>query len=80
MASPEPSPLEAALGAETFRRYEGALAQLSEPDQEGVIARLELGCSYQEVALLLGKPSEDAARMAVARALEKLATLMSEPS
>jgi DNA-directed RNA polymerase specialized sigma24 family protein len=63
--------------AETFARYEAALDQLSEPEREAVIARLELGCSYQEVAQLLGKPSEDAARMTVTRAVDKVATLMS---
>ena len=77
MASPELSPLQRALGAETFARYDAALSQLSEPEQEAVIARLELGCTFQEVALLLGKPSEDAARMTVTRAVEKVATLMS---
>jgi RNA polymerase sigma factor (sigma-70 family) len=77
MASAELSPLQRALGAETFARYEAALDQLSEPEREAVIARLELGCSYQEVAQLLGKPSEDAARMTVTRAVDKVATLMS---
>jgi DNA-directed RNA polymerase specialized sigma24 family protein len=80
MPSPEPSPLERALGAESFQRYDAALGQLSEPEREGVIARLELGCSYQEVALLLGKPSDDAARMTVARALERMAAVMSQAS
>jgi hypothetical protein len=41
-----------------------------------VIARLELGCAYQEIAHLIEKPSPDAARMTVARALAKLAELM----
>jgi RNA polymerase sigma factor (sigma-70 family) len=77
LTSPELSPLQLALGAETFARYDAALSQLSEPEQEAVIARLELGCSFQEVALLLGKASEDAARMTVVRAVEKVAALMS---
>jgi len=41
-----------------------------------VVARLELGCSYQEIADLLAKPTPDAARMVVGRALTKLARLM----
>jgi RNA polymerase sigma factor (sigma-70 family) len=77
MASPELSPLQKALGAETFERYDAALARLSEPEQEAVIARLELGCSFQEVALLLDK-TEDAARMTVVRAVKKVATAMSD--
>ena len=70
------SPLQEALGAEVFERYDAALQELSEPEREGVIARVELGCSYQEVAFLLDKSSEDAARMAVARALARLAERM----
>jgi RNA polymerase sigma factor (sigma-70 family) len=71
------SPLEAAMGAETFARYNSALETLSEQEREGVIARLELGCSYQEIALLVDKPTQDAARMAVTRAIARLAELMS---
>lgn len=74
----EASPLEAAVGRQTFERYEAALATLGDAEREGVIARLELGSSYEEIALLLDKPSADAARMTVARALTKLAGLMSE--
>jgi DNA-directed RNA polymerase specialized sigma24 family protein len=41
-----------------------------------VRARLELGCSYDEVAVIAGKPSADAARVAVARAVKRIAHLM----
>jgi hypothetical protein len=37
-----------------------------------------LGCSFEEIALLLEKPSADAARMAVTRAVGKLARLMKD--
>jgi RNA polymerase sigma-70 factor (ECF subfamily) len=67
-----PSPLEVAIGRETLDRYEGALARLPVDDREAIIARVELGLSYREIAEALGKPSEDAARMAVARALVRL--------
>jgi len=70
------SPLQAALGNEVFERYDNALAGLDEVEREAVIARLELGCSYQEIALLAHKATPDAARMAVARALTKLAASM----
>jgi len=73
----EVSPLEAVTGKEIFERYERALASLDEVEREAVIARLELGCSYHEIAALVEKPTPDAARMAVARALTKLAELMS---
>jgi DNA-directed RNA polymerase specialized sigma24 family protein len=41
-----------------------------------VIARIEMGCSYPEIADALGKPSADAARKATARALVRLAEEM----
>jgi RNA polymerase sigma-70 factor (ECF subfamily) len=67
-----PSPLETAIGREGLDRYERALAALRPIDREAVIARLELGFTYGEVAGLLGKPSPNAARMAVERALVRL--------
>ena len=70
------SPLETVLGKERFAQYETALGMLGAAEREAVIARLELGCSYQEIAALLDKPSADAARMVVARTLAKLATMM----
>jgi RNA polymerase sigma factor (sigma-70 family) len=77
LASDEASPLEAALGRELFGQYEAALAALGEAEREAVIARLELGCSYQEIAQLVDKPTADAARMTVTRALVRVAELMS---
>ena len=73
-----PSPLEAAIGGESIEQYESALDRLTDVDREAVILRLEFGYSFQEIADMLGKPSADATRMAVGRALEMLATLMSE--
>jgi RNA polymerase sigma-70 factor (ECF subfamily) len=72
------SPLEHAIGKEALDRYERALAQLGEAEREAVIARIELGFTYAEVATLVGKPSAGAARVAISRALDKLARLMSE--
>jgi RNA polymerase sigma factor (sigma-70 family) len=76
-ASHGQSPLEAAVGGEFFARYEAALAVLSEIEREAVIARIELGCTYEEIALLVDKPTPDAARMCVTRALDRLALVMS---
>lgn len=67
------SPLEEAIGSEALERYEAALTRLREADREAIVARIELGCSYEELARVLGKPSPDAARMAVSRALVQLA-------
>jgi RNA polymerase sigma factor (sigma-70 family) len=70
------SPLETAIGAETLAKYDRALDRLEAETREAVIARIEMGCSYAEVAELLNKPSADAARMTVSRALLRLAEEM----
>jgi RNA polymerase sigma factor (sigma-70 family) len=72
-ADDAPSVIEEVIGRDTLSRYEKALAQLSSDEREAVLARIELGKSYGEVAEILGKASADAARMAVTRALLKLA-------
>jgi RNA polymerase sigma-70 factor (ECF subfamily) len=70
------SPLEAAIGRETLDRYDRALEKLEDEERAVVIARIELGCSYAEIADASGRPSPDAARMAVSRALVRLADEM----
>ena len=67
-----PSPLEEVIGQEGVERYEAALSALRPADREAIIARLELQQSYEEIAIALGKPSADAARMTVARAIKAL--------
>ena len=71
-----PSPLEAAIGSEAVHRYEEALTRLRPEDREAVIARVELGYSYAELAEALGKPSPEAARKAAERAIVRLAEEM----
>ncbi len=70
------SPLEAAVGAERLARYEHALQQLRPEDREIVVARIEMGYSYAEIAVMCDKPTADAARVAVGRALLRLAELL----
>ena len=72
------SPLEAAIGSENTERYEAAMLRLRDVDREAIVARIELRYSYQEVAVALGKPSADAARVAVARAVYRLAREMND--
>ena len=67
------SPLEDAIGHEAIERYEQALARLKPEEREAIIARVELGYSYQDLAEALGKPTADAARKAARRALVRLA-------
>jgi RNA polymerase sigma-70 factor (ECF subfamily) len=73
---PGASPLEHAMGREALDRYEAGLAGLREADRAAVVARFELQYSYQELAQALGKPSPDAARVAVTRALRRLVEAM----
>jgi RNA polymerase sigma-70 factor (ECF subfamily) len=70
------SPLEEAIGQQALERYEAALARLRPEEREVVIARVELGQSYQQIAEGHAKASADAARMAVSRALVRLAEEM----
>lgn len=74
--SPEASPLEQTVGRETLRRYEEALARLRAEDREIVVSRVEFDWGYREIAEFHGKVSADAARMAVRRALLRLAEEM----
>jgi RNA polymerase sigma factor (sigma-70 family) len=70
------SPLEQAIGREAVECYERALERLKPEEREAIIARVELGYSYDELAEALGKPTPDAARKAAQRALVRLAEEM----
>ena len=70
------SPIEAAIGAENLERYERALQRLQPADREAIIGRLEMLYGYDELATVLGRPSAAAARMAVTRAMKRLAAEM----
>ena len=71
-----PSPLEEAIGADVVRRYEDAMAALSEEERQLLHVRIELDLGYEEIAVMMGRPSVDATRMAIQRALQKLAYTM----
>jgi RNA polymerase sigma-70 factor (ECF subfamily) len=79
VADVSPSPLEALIGGEAVGRYEAALERLSPDEREAIISRFELGCTYEEIADALRKPSPDAARKAVRRALLRLTEAMAHP-
>ena len=72
----ELSPLEALIGKEALEAYDAAMDQMEPKEREAIIGRIELNLGYGELAQALGRPSPDAARMAVGRALVKLARLM----
>jgi RNA polymerase sigma-70 factor, ECF subfamily len=75
-ADPSASPLEEAIGKEALERYEAAMQRLKPEEREIVLARVEMQQSYQQIAAAHGKSSPDAARMAVTRALVRLAEEM----
>ena len=72
----DPSPIELAIGREAFERYEAALERLKPHERELIVARCELDFSNDEIAILFNKPSSAAARVAVGRALVRLAEEM----
>lgn len=60
------SPLDAAIRQEQLDRYDAAMSRLTEQERDLIIARVEVGLTYEEMADALGKPSWNAARMATA--------------
>ena len=70
------TPLENAIGADVLDRYERALAALTDEERELLHLRIELDFDYDAIAGMTGRPSRDAARMAVQRALAQLADRM----
>ena len=73
LPSNDQSALERAIGLEQLERYEAALAQLRPLDREAIVARVEMGCTYEEMAVMLDLPSADAARKTAQRALVRFA-------
>ena len=69
------SPLQLAIDAETRRRYRHALAQLSRRDQELLVAHFELEYTHGQLGCMIGR-SPHAARMALTRAIGRLAARM----
>ena len=76
LLDPAPSPLEEAIGSDVVRRYEDALASLSEEERQLLHLRIELDLGYEEITAMMGRPSPDATRMAIQRSLQKLAVTM----
>ena len=70
------SPLEEAIGREGVERYERALARLKPAERDIIIAKVEMGYSYAELAEVFDKPSTEAARKAAQRAIVRLAEEM----
>jgi RNA polymerase sigma-70 factor (ECF subfamily) len=71
-----PSPLEEAIGQQALETYERAMERLRPEEREAIVNRVEMGLSYEQLAVALGKPTADAARKAAQRALMRLAEEM----
>ena len=72
-----PSPLDRALMSETENRYRAALANLTDADRELIVAHVELGYTHEQLGCMTGR-SANAARMALHRAVGRLARQMRE--
>jgi RNA polymerase sigma-70 factor (ECF subfamily) len=70
------SPLDVSIDRDKVRAYRAALLSLSADDRLAIVMRLERGAGYEAIAARLGKPTANAARVAVARAMFKLAKRM----
>ncbi len=68
-----PGPLEEAIEAEDRARYRAALLSLQADDQALLVGRIDLGLDYDELALVTGRRSAEAARAAARRAAFRLA-------
>ena len=76
IADAAPSTLDQVIGRDRLERFERALASLDAEQREAIVLRMEFGFSHQQVAEAIGKPTANAARMTVARALVDLARAM----
>jgi RNA polymerase sigma factor (sigma-70 family) len=70
------SPMEEAIEKEKLEHVLTARGKLSEEDQALLNGRLELLLNWSEMALMFGKPSPDAARVAFERAVKRLVAKM----
>lgn len=72
-----PTELQRAISRQDLARCRTALARLSQDDRRIIGIRLSHGdITFKQLAALTGKSSEDAARVALARAIKRLAAEM----
>jgi RNA polymerase sigma factor (sigma-70 family) len=70
------SPFHQAAESERQRRYKEALASLSPAEQTLIVGRIELGYTFEQLALVGGRATPEAARVALRRAILKMADIM----
>ncbi len=72
-----PSPLDAAMAEALEARYRAALRRMTPVDRELIVAHVEMDFTHEQLGCMLGR-SRDAARMALRRAIARLAGEMRE--
>jgi len=70
-----PSPFDLAVHEQLDARYRAALARMTPTDRALIVAHVELDYSHDQLGLLIGR-RRNAARMALHRALRRLAEAM----
>jgi len=75
LVDPAASPLDRAMTNEADARYRAALTRLSPADQEIIVAHVELDYTHEQLGCMIGR-SRNAARMALRRAIGRLAVHM----
>jgi RNA polymerase sigma factor (sigma-70 family) len=75
LVHPAPSPLDGLLTHERQAGYRAALARLRPRDRELIVAHVELDYTHEQLGCMIGR-SQNAARMALARAIGRLAEQM----
>ncbi|HUP39097.1 MAG TPA: sigma-70 family RNA polymerase sigma factor [Vicinamibacterales bacterium] len=76
LSSDAPSPEEQAIHEQTYARYRAAMNGLKPRERELVIARVEAQWTTPKIAEYFGFNTADGARMAVNRAMQRLAAEM----
>jgi RNA polymerase sigma factor (sigma-70 family) len=71
-----PSPLDSTVAAQIEDRYRQALRRLRPTDRRLIVGRVELGYSIEQLAVLTGRARTDSVRVALSRALIRLAAEM----
>ena len=75
LTASEPSPLDRAIFTEMETQYRAALGRLGPRDRELIVAHVELSYTHGQLGCMIGR-SSNAARMALHRAVGRLAEAM----
>lgn len=71
LPSPDPTPEQAAIGAEQRRELRGLLADLPQVQRDAIALRYAAGLNARQISLVINK-SEDATQKLISRAVVRL--------